>query len=62
MSEDDYVDKSVRRRMMFDGLRRLRKQVDAETAQDQVEALWARRLGWFFALAALLAVLALLIR
>lgn len=59
---DDYVDNAVRRRVGIDALRRLRRQVDGEAAQRDIEASWARRLSWFFGLAALLAVVLLAFR
>lgn len=62
MSDDDYVTHAVRRRMGFDALRRIRRFVDAEAAQEQTQARLARRLAWIFGLAALAAVLLLAIR
>lgn len=59
---DDYVDPAVRRRVGIEALRRLRRQVDGEAAQRDIEANWARRLSWFFGLAALLAVVLLAFR
>lgn len=59
---DDYVNHAVRRRVGVEALRRLRRLVDGEAAQREIEARWARRLGWLFALAALIVVALLVIR
>jgi hypothetical protein len=46
------IDKAVRRTVGIAALRRLRVLVDAENAQDTIQARWAVRLSWAFALAA----------
>lgn len=53
---DPRIEEAVRRTVGIAALRRLRRMVDAEAAADAASARWARRLGWAFALAAVLAV------
>ncbi|QDX81909.1 hypothetical protein B9N43_11985 [Denitratisoma sp. DHT3] len=49
----EFVERQVRRGVGVATLRRLRRMVDAENAQNAVEARWARRLtGLFLFLAA----------
>ncbi|RTL49112.1 MAG: hypothetical protein EKK46_14865 [Rhodocyclaceae bacterium] len=54
---DDYVEKSVRRRVGIAALKKLRRMVDADAAVEHAKARWACRLAWGFAIAALLALL-----
>jgi hypothetical protein len=51
---DAEIDRAVRRSVGIAALRRIRMIVDAENAQDAVQAIWARRLSWAFAAAAVL--------
>ncbi|HEX5392241.1 MAG TPA: hypothetical protein VFW68_03115 [Rhodocyclaceae bacterium] len=55
-SEDDPVQQAVRRQTGIAALRRLRKMVDDEVAQDRLHARWARRLGVVLVVAAIVAV------
>lgn len=52
---DPEVDRQVRRRVGIAALRRLRRLVDEERAQERTNALWASRLALAFALAAVVA-------
>lgn len=54
---DDYIEKSVRRRVGVAALKKLRRMVDADVAAEQAKAWWASRLAWGFAIAALLVLL-----
>jgi hypothetical protein len=58
---DPEIDNAVRRSVGIAALRRLRRMVDAENAQDALQARWAKRLSWAFAVAAVL-TLAWLVR
>ncbi|MDD5248060.1 MAG: hypothetical protein PHY45_03690 [Rhodocyclaceae bacterium] len=55
MSDPDIED-AVKRLAGFAALRRLRRLVDADQAQQDAQARWAARLAWAFALAAVLAL------
>lgn len=59
---DDYIEGKVRRAVGINALRRLRRLVDADAADELAKARRARRLAWAFGLATLLAVLLLAIR
>ena len=59
---DPDIERAVRRAVGIATLRRLRKLVDAEAAQEASAARWARRLARGFVLAALLAVVWLAFR
>jgi hypothetical protein len=50
------VERGVRRVVGIAVLRRLRRMVDAEAVAEAHKAIWAKRLAWAFALAAVLAV------
>lgn len=52
---DEIVDRMVRRRAGMAALRRLRRWVDAEQAQDAANARWAKRFAWGLAVALALA-------
>ena len=60
--KDEYVDGMVRRRVGFVALRRLRRLVDAERAQEADNARLARRLAWGIAVLAGLTFLFLFLR
>ena len=60
--KDEYVDGMVRRRVGFVALRRLRRLVDAERAQEADNARLARQLAWGIAVLAGLTFLFLFLR
>jgi hypothetical protein len=62
VSDDPEIRRAVRRTVGIAALKRIRRIVDADNALEENKARWARRLGVFFLLAALLALGWMLIR
>jgi hypothetical protein len=62
MSDDPAIQRAVRRTVGIAAMRRLRRIVDADNAQEASNARWVRRLSIFFILAAILALAWIVIR